>query len=360
MSTMKRIGAALLAFATLVCVCCSCNQSNTKTILTVGDEDVPSGVYLLYLSQAIGELDEKIEDAGFTGDRWSYTDADVKNAKTWVKDTALEYTVELVAVEKKFAELGLSFTPDELSSIESNAQYYWDGMSYSGYMMPGVKDSYEKMGISYPSFLRVYKLGSMGGEIIESIYGKGGEKEITDDEYKTYMTENYSRVNHILISSQDEEGNELTGDALTEAETKAKDLLTQAQSADEETFRQLIIDNSKDYSEDSDLDLGYVAPLENSGYVTEFEDAIKALKPGETSAELCKSEYGWHIIRRYEMFGDDLVSLDDYRDTLMTTMKQDEYEALKAEWAKSVKYTLVKASFNRYDPTDKRFAPAEE
>ena len=345
MSRIKQILAAALALA-VCCVCCSCNQSKTKTILTVDGEKIPAGVYLLYLTQEISALDEKIEEASFTGDKWSFTNDEIKNAKEWVKSEALEDTLELVATEKKFAELNLSFTPEEQSNLNSVIDYYW----------ANIGASYEKMGISEASFSRVYTAGSMASEILESIYGEGGEQEITDDEYKAYMSENYSRVNHILISSQDEDGVDLTGDELAAAEAKAKELLAEAQTADEETFRTLIRENSKDYSESSDLDLGYVKPLENSGYVTAFEDAVKALKPGETSAELCKSEYGWHIIRRYEMFGDDLVKLDDYKATLRNTMKEDDFDAMKEAWAKELKYELVQASYDRYDPTDKKFA----
>jgi len=350
MSFLKRFGACVLCAATLLCVLCSCNQSKTKTIMTVDGEDVPSGIYIFYLKQATSELDEKIEEASFEGDRWAFTDTEVKNAKQWVKDTALQYTKELIAVEKKFAELGLSFTDEQISNIEYICEYYW----------ASIGESYEDMGISYTSFLRCYKVGSMGGEIVDYYYGEGGEKEIPDEEYKAYMTENYSRVNHILISNEDDDGNALTDDALTEAENKAKALLAEAQTADEETFRTLIKENSADYSESTDLALGYVKPLEDSGYVTEFEDAVKALKPGETSTELCKSQYGWHIIRRYEMFGDDEVDIDDYRDSLITEMTEDEYDAMKAEWVKAITFNLVKASYNRYDPSDKKIVGSDE
>ena len=41
-------------------------------------------------------------------------------------------------------------------------------------------------------------------------------------------------------------------------------------------------------------------PEEESGYVEEFEKAAAELEIGGTV--LCESEYGWHIIRRYDMF----------------------------------------------------------
>lgn len=355
MSFAKKVGAALLAAVMMLCICCSCNQSATKVIMTVNGEEIPSGIYLIYLNNAISELDEKISEAEYKGDRWAFTDSEITNAAQWVKDTALQYTLELVAVEKKFKEMELSFTAEEQSNIDYICDYYWS------YLLAA---SYEDMGISFASYKRVYTMSSMGQKILLAMYDKEGTSPISEDELKAYMNENYMRVNHILISSKDDSQKDLTGDELAAAEALAKKLNEEAKTATDEKFKELVIANSADYDSETDtestLDLGMITPVENSGYVTEFEECAAGLKAGETG--FCKSEYGWHIVRRYEMFGDDEVSLDDYRTDVILTMKEDSYNDDRAAWADALKdqMTVVQASVNRYDPTDKKFQPASD
>ncbi len=349
MSFVKKVGAAVLAAAMLLCVCCSCNQSATKTIMTVNGQEVPAGVYLLYINNAIVELDEKITEAKYEGDKWAYTDKDVTNAKEWVKETALQDTLELVAVEKKFKEMDLSFTAEEQSNIDYVCNYYW---TYMG-------ASYEKLGISFTSYQRVYTVSSMSRNILLALYGEEGKTPVTDDELKTYMDESFMRVNHVLIANTDDEGADLSEEDLETAKTLAEQIYDEAKAATDNEFKQLIITHSADYDSETDdessLDLGMISPEENSGYVEEFENCAKALKPGEIG--FCESEYGWHIIRRYEMFGDDQVDLDDYRENAIITMKEETFNAEKAKWAEALRdqMTLTQEAYDRYDPTDKRF-----
>lgn len=353
MSFAKKVGAALLAAAMMLCICCSCNQSATKVIMTVNGEEIPAGIYLLYINSAIVELDEKIAEAGYEGDKWAYTDNEITNAAEWVKQTALDDTLELVAVEKKFKEMDLSFTADEQANIDYICDYYWSYLSAS----------YEELGVSLSSYQRVYTVSNMSQKILLATYDKEGTSPVSDEELKTYMTNDYMRVNHILIASTDEEGNDLTGDALTTAEELANKLHEEAKTASDEKFKEMVIANSADYDsetdEESTLDLGMITPEENSGYVTEFEECAAGLEAGATG--FCKSDYGWHIIRRYEMFGDDLVTLDDYRSDAILTMKEDTFNADKAAWADALReqMTLVQASYDRYDPTDKKFNASE-
>ena len=350
MSLLKRIGSALLCAAMLICVCCSCNQSATKIIMTVAGEEVPAGIYILYIKSAIGELEDKIAEDEYEGDKWDYT-VDGQAADQWVKDQALQYTLELIAVEHEFEKRDLSFTAEEQSNIDYMCNYYW---MYFG-------ASYEKMGVSFTSFERVQKGSYLSQKILLSQYGEDGTDPIPDEELKTYMEENYMRLNHILISSQKDDGSgeQLEGDELSEAESKADKLFELAKAADDIAFIELIKENSADYDSESDtessLELGMISPIEDSGYVEEFEKCAAELEIGGT--DMCKSDYGWHIIRRYAMFDDGVVELDDYRDSVIINMKEDEYNDSRSEWADALReqMVLVEESVERYDPKSSKF-----
>lgn len=346
MSFIKRITAFAVSMIMLF-VFCSCNQSATKTIMTVGGEEVPAGIYIMYINSAISELESEIEDAEYEGDKWDF-EFEGKKAEQWVKDKALQYTLELIAVEREFKKRGLSFDTEEQGNIDYITSYYWS--YYGGY--------YESLGVSYTSFERVQKGSHLSQKILLSQFGEDGTEPISDEDLTKYMSESYMRVNHILISNKDKDNKALEGDALEEAKKNAENIFEKAKLADDITFIEMIKDNSADYSEtatEASLELGMITPEEESGYVEEFEKCAAELEIGGTA--FCESEYGWHIIRRYDMFKDEVVKLDDYREQLVINMKEDDYNKEKEGWAEALKadMVLVEASVKRYNPKDKKF-----
>lgn len=347
MSFVKRLTAFAVSIIMLF-IFCSCNQSATKTIMTIGNTDVPAGIYIMYINSAISELETEIEEAEFEGDKWDF-EIDGKKADQWVKDKALQYTLELIAVEREFEKRGLSFTTDEQGNIDYITGYYWS--RYGGY--------YESLGISYTSFERVQKGSHLSQKILLSQFGEDGTEPISDEDLIAYMNENYMRVNHILISNKDKDNNALEGTALEDAKKNAENLFERAKNADDITFIELIKNNSADYTAGStteaSLELGMITPEEESGYVEEFEKAAAELEIGGTV--LCESDYGWHIIRRYDMFADEVVELDDYREQVVINMKEDDYNTEKESWADELRkdMVVVTASVNRYDPKSKKF-----
>ena len=120
------------------------------------------------------------------------------------------------------------------------------------------------------------------------------------------MTNSYACVKHVLIKNTpdaDENGvvPEVEGYA-EEAKKKAEEVLAKAVAG--ENFEDLI----KEYGEDPGMEAtpdGYIidstgASIDGSGVmVSEFTEGTFAVLPGEVNAELVESSYGWHIIKRY-------------------------------------------------------------
>ena len=65
--------------------------------------------------------------------------------------------------------------------------------------------------------------------IEDAYYGENGTVVPLADQVAKF-NEDYVCAKHVLISSTDDEGNELTGDALTEAQAKANEVLEKAKS----------------------------------------------------------------------------------------------------------------------------------
>lgn len=123
--------------------------------------------------------------------------------------------------------------------------------------------------------------------------------KITDDKAKEYYEKNKKdfyidevEASHILISTTDDNGKELSKKEIEKAKKKAEDILKRINNG--EDFAKLAKENSDDPgSASKGGDLGYFGKGE---MVPEFEEVAFSLKKDEVS-EIVKSEYGYHIIK---------------------------------------------------------------
>lgn len=150
--------------------------------------------------------------------------------------------------------------------------------------------------------------------------------KISDEEMKTYYEEHKAdyykdevKASHILISTVDENGKELSEEKKKEAKEKAEEVLKKAKSGEE--FSEL----AKEYSDDTGSasqggDLGYFT---KGQMVQPFEEAAFSLKSGEIS-EIVESEYGYHIIKVYDKI-DEQLSFDDVKDEIKATLTENKY-----------------------------------
>lgn len=123
--------------------------------------------------------------------------------------------------------------------------------------------------------------------------------KVTDDQAKEYYEKNKNdfyvdevKASHILISTTDENGKELSKKEVEKAKKEADDLLKRVKNGEE--FSKLAKENSDDtVSAAKGGDLGYFGKGE---MVKEFEDAAFSLNKDEVS-EIVKSEFGYHIIK---------------------------------------------------------------
>ena len=155
--------------------------------------------------------------------------------------------------------------------------------------------------------------------------------KITDEEMKKYYDEHKKdyykdevKVSHILISTQDDNGKEVSEAKKKDAKKKAEEVLKKAKSGEE--FSEL----AKEYSDDKGSasqggDLGYIS---KGQMVKPFEDAAFSLKPGEIS-NIVETEYGYHIIKVYDKI-DKQLTFDEAKNEIKSTLIEDKYtESIK-------------------------------
>lgn len=150
--------------------------------------------------------------------------------------------------------------------------------------------------------------------------------EISDEELKNYYDENIDlfkkdevKASHILISTQDENGKDLSESKKKEAKQKAEDVLRKIKEG--EDFATL----AKEYSDDPGSgsnggDLGFFG---KGVMVTEFENAVFSMKVGEIS-DLVETTYGYHIIKVTDKVN-ETTPFEDVKDKIKTMILNDKF-----------------------------------
>ncbi len=153
----------------------------------------------------------------------------------------------------------------------------------------------------------------------------------SEEEINAKYNESFFRAKHILVSTLDEEGKPLEGDALKEKKALAEEILGKATPAN---FDSLVDEYSEDPGSATNPD-GYV--FTEGEMVAEFEDATKALTIGGISG-IVETSYGYHIILRLELPTDEAD--ENYINAMSSVQNELIYEAI-SKMAEELKSELT-------------------
>ena len=389
MKKMKRAAAAAVAAAVTAGTMAGC--SSTDYALTADGKKVNAGVYISYaLSEMTSQMytmyyGGKVKDLSECFDK----QIDGKDFTTYVKDSALEKTKEFATVNAKFDELGLKLSKDDKNTISDNVSSSWDSNG----------DFYESEGISRESIKQTYEFSFKRSAIFDYYYAEGGKEEVPADDLQTYVNDNYIRYKLVTIpkststdddtkKSENAEIKELVEGYLEEAKEldfegfdkiideydaykKAKDAEDSTDSsadesaadsseADTELSADTDTSSSDDSSADGDSEEEDKYPNET---VVNYTDGTNkdSDKYNENNAELLKQikegEYGaaasWDNDTNYYIFmSADIAErtdyVDDNKETLLQSMKGDEFDSKVEGWVKEMKITVNNKAVKRY------------
>jgi peptidyl-prolyl cis-trans isomerase D len=141
-------------------------------------------------------------------------------------------------------------------------------------------------------------------------------------------------ASHILVKVKSND----TGEGHPEAEAKAKgeDLLKKVLSGGD--FAELAKQNSEDQgSAPSGGDLGCFG---RGRMLPEFENAAFSLQPGQTTSELVKTSFGYHIIRVASRREEKVPALSEVKDRIRQILMNDRLRAMIEEQAAAISAEL--------------------
>lgn len=182
----------------------SCSLSKQYSFKT-DDVELPIGVYINYLrsayyeAQSYAQKSDKYDSAAGTYDgsksflKLEITDDDgvTAVAEDWIKDRALHYMNEAVAVYYEYNKLGA--TMDEATYITQKSIYdqYKDT----------IDSALNPYGISYESFLLcTLTIPLMREAVFKAEYGVGGPMAVSDEELHKFFEEKYSSYHYFTAN----------------------------------------------------------------------------------------------------------------------------------------------------------------
>ena len=277
---------------------------------TVGDYEVTADSLLYWLNYNINYTKQQYSAYGISDMRWDETSEDGTTTAQALLKTAMQLASFYRLLPELAAKEGLSVPQETIDGLKDDEASIIQQLGSET-----LKDHYFWMQMLTPAlYQKMYQAGEASQLLQDEYFGEGTQGYPTDAEVKTYAEDElgYYRAKHILLLTKDmsktvtnDDGTTgyapLDDETIAQKKAKAEELLAQLQAISdpaqlEEKFDELMNANSEDTGLAANPD-GYA--FTTGEMVQEFEDATRALEPGQISG-LVESSYGYHIILRLE------------------------------------------------------------
>lgn len=274
-----------------------------KTVMTIGGKDISASLYRYYLLNLRSQYD------GGNSAMW-----DNNEMSDYVEQQVVSYLKEYAAAEVMADNLSITVSDDDKKALDN-------------YIAQVIAKIDKEENTSYAAELESANMTDamfralQDNSLIQSqIYVSKYQGTATDEQILDYVHENYVRVKHILIKTVD-----LDDEQKAEARSRADNVLERAKNG--ENFEDLV----KEYSEDGmDPDTGYY--FTTGQMVQEFEDKSFDLAEGEIS-DIVESKYGYHIIKKYAMDDDYILSDETLRSAAEDSICEEVFRTALSEVA---------------------------
>lgn len=282
---------------------------NETIVATFGDVKVTQADYnfiykLLY--------DNMAQYGAYYGEDWINTEIEEgKSIGDYIKENTINQLKQLSAAFMLAEENGIKVDSDIKDAVKAQKEQIIND-NYQG------EENYIKFleqsrttDRAIDTYLQMYEVYN---KLFEKMTSAGGKAYIEDKDIEKDFLEEYSdkwRVQHILISTQeqtDEEGNTTPARSDEEAQKLVKEIIAKLDKG--EDFDSLI----DEYNEDPGMSKGNYYVFGTGEMVPEFEEASANLKVGEYTKEGVKTDYGYHIIKKYEI-NTDIKEFKDFKNT---------------------------------------------
>ncbi len=347
MSIFKKIISGICAVAVAVSLT-ACGE-DTAWACKIDGKEVKAGIYINYIVSGYQEATNKLSDEGITEDLWNQQ-VEGKSMSDFVKDYAIQKTAEFMATEKKFDEMGLSFTETEIKAMKIKVDNSWT--SY--------EEFYTSKGISKQSFYDISLNDAKNEKIFNAYYDADGISPVSDEEIYAFMKKTYAPVNFIPVSLKDEDGNPLDDTAKAAKIKEAEELATRLKNG--EDFVKVYDEFSKIDTEESTDDTAEAEEPDPKKYETIVYEGMYsyysypegliseavAMNAGEV---IVSAEYNNYV---FVVLKTDILESDDYKENYkkgsLIELKRDEFLEMIEQYSTGLSVEKNQKAIDRYDP----------
>lgn len=278
-------------------------KDNTPVVATIDGEDVHSSELAAYIVYNMMYYENS-----FGMDIKSMASDEIFGS---IKEGCLNQAKQYRAIKKLAENEGVSLSKDSKKELKENLDSNRQQLgSQTGtftrwlkYKVKGDEDPFVTYLNSYGYTEELYESNNetmqLMYDIIDKYYDQG---DITKQFQNTYL-----HAKSILIKDVDDNGNELTGDALTAAQNKAQSILNQVK-ADPSKFDDLWKENNADTAQSKN---GYY--FTEGDMVDEYYQAVAKMEEGAINDQLVYYKgYGWFIIEKLKLEDSALTDTSAY------------------------------------------------
>ena len=195
---MKKKLIALICALALAVGLVGCSLSTPDSVGTIGDVDIPSGLYLLAqfdAYQTAADLASDEQDASKVSSflKATITVDDATGETAVVSDYVAQKTLEnlesYAAIETRFDALGGVLTPDEEAQADS----------YASQLMEQNGDLYKANGIGLDTLKRFERILIKSSDLLTLCYGTDGETPVSDAELTSHLEDDMVYIRYTVI-----------------------------------------------------------------------------------------------------------------------------------------------------------------
>ena len=365
MSILKKASAGLVCAAmTVTLASCSLGGPDSSYAAVIDGEKIPAGVFIamqydayynamFYTDPAETTVTTSSSDAAAETTATPFADKTIegKSVREWINDEATAEMQKYAAVEKKFDELGLVFTENEPKQVELYIESLWE---YYGEM-------YESFGVAQSSLNAITLNSEKKNLIFKHYYGEGGEKAVSADEIRQYLTDNNARINYFAIELKDSEGNLLKSEGKSEMQAKADEYIERAKSGEDfnsiiHEYQDSINTSAEAAAETTAADEdhsthGHETVITKNGAAPDLAVVTKVFDGSVSAGDYftIESTNGetLYVVQCLDLFADETYYETNY-DAALNALKGEEFEAEIESWITSQTVERNQAAYDRY------------
>ena len=296
---MKKVLALLVAMILCVSLFASCGEKistpddkklNSTVVLKAGDVEITQAYYNFIHSIIYAQMAQYEQ---YYGEDWLNMEIESgKTVENYIDESAKLQSEQFAAAIILGEEYGIAVDDKIKEDVKGQKKDVVESYGGEEGYIQFLKDSHTT-DEAITTYLETYEVLSA---LLEKITKKGEEGYIEESEVEKMFLEEYKdklRVQHVLISTQADEATGAVAKSDEEALKIANQVIAKLDKGEE--FDTLIAD----YGEDPGMSAGQFYTFGTGEMVEEFEKASRELKVGEYTKKPVKSDYGYHIIKRY-------------------------------------------------------------